>query len=317
MKIPPFEAFACVYIKAVFFVLIVGGTCQRTNTKCYNFVHNFYLSNYDRESVLLVNDNQFFCAAVVGKARRRDKSHSFPTRNLQKGINNKGKISPSKTNTMMSNEHLGQALILYDESKILPHHKAVRTFNIGAHEYVIQQDWAGHGVAAVVWDSAVVLGTYMDSNAHLIQGKKVLELGAGTGLAGLVAASLGADVTVTEREEAMPHLKSTVENNTVGKSWSITSLVVDWTDDHNTDSVQDYDIIIGADIIYIEETFKDLLKTLKTFAKNSNILVLISCRIRYERDEKFLNMLREYFDVTKVFFDEEKKINIFSARRKV
>ena len=40
---------------------------------------------------------------------------------------------------------------------------------------------------------AVVLGEFMTKHPDLVRGKKVLELGAGTGLAGLVAASLGMD----------------------------------------------------------------------------------------------------------------------------
>ncbi len=43
-----------------------------------------------------------------------------------------------------------------------------------------------------VWDAAVVIAKYMEKNHHAMQGKRVLELGAGTGLAGLAAAALGA-----------------------------------------------------------------------------------------------------------------------------
>ena len=42
---------------------------------------------------------------------------------------------------------------------------------------------------------AVVLSEYMFENSDLVKGKRVLELGAGTGLAGLVAASLGKFLT--------------------------------------------------------------------------------------------------------------------------
>lgn len=41
-----------------------------------------------------------------------------------------------------------------------------------------------------VWASAVMLGRWVDQNAGLFAGKDCLELGAGTGLAGLVAATL-------------------------------------------------------------------------------------------------------------------------------
>ncbi|XP_005111925.1 protein N-lysine methyltransferase METTL21A isoform X2 [Aplysia californica] len=211
------------------------------------------------------------------------------------------------------------AVVLYDESRILPHEKPSRSFQLAGEEFVIQQNWMGHGVAAVVWDSAVVLAEYMHTHPQLVRGKGVLELGAGTGLAGLVAASLGAEVVVTEREEAMNHLSSTVESNAKGKSWKISAQVLDWRSSSydSSDVLPNCDVVLGADIIYIEDTFHDLLKTLKSVAATADTLVLLSCRIRYERDERFLNMLREFFDVREEFFDEEKQIRIYSARRKV
>lgn len=45
------------------------------------------------------------------------------------------------------------AVVLYDETKILPHEKPVRKFHLAGEEFVIEQNWAGQGVAAVVWDS--------------------------------------------------------------------------------------------------------------------------------------------------------------------
>ena len=53
-------------------------------------------------------------------------------------------------------------------------------------------------VGCVVWDAALVLASYLDTNdwltgsreSHLLN-KRVLELGAGTGLVGLQAAHLG------------------------------------------------------------------------------------------------------------------------------
>ena len=50
-------------------------------------------------------------------------------------------------------------------------------------------------VGCVVWDAALVLTKYLESNdferGAAWNGKQVLELGAGTGVVGLYAASLG------------------------------------------------------------------------------------------------------------------------------
>ena len=65
------------------------------------------------------------------------------------------------------------------------------------------------------------------------------------------------------------------------------------------------DIIICADLIYLDETFEDLVKTLRVLSercldrKGNKPLVLVSYKIRLpELTERFLVMLREQFDVT-------------------
>ena len=114
----------------------------------------------------------------------------------------------------------------------------------------------------------------------------------------------------------MDHLISTVEGNTNGKHWDISAQVLDWTVSYDgSDTFDDFDVIIGADIIYIEDTFEYLLKTLKSFAAKTETLVLLSCRIRYDRDEHFLNMLKEMFEINQIFYEEDRKIIIYSATR--
>ncbi len=50
-------------------------------------------------------------------------------------------------------------------------------------------------VGCVVWDAAICLSKYIDSHGfkqkHFLCGKNVVELGAGTGIVGLVAATQG------------------------------------------------------------------------------------------------------------------------------
>ncbi|KAI8782624.1 protein N-lysine methyltransferase METTL21A [Biomphalaria glabrata] len=208
------------------------------------------------------------------------------------------------------------AVVLYDEDKILPHELTSRTFYLADEKFVIEQNWQGVGVAAVVWDSAVVLGEYLQDHRHLIQGKKVLELGAGTGLAGMVAAALGADVIVTERESAMPHLTSTVLANSPNrKHWKIKASVLDWTQPIHYKTYSDVDVVLGADIIYIEETFNDLLKVLMSLTHNRIVQVLLSCKIRYDRDRNFLKMMEEHFSINEIYEDHSRHIKILSLQR--
>eukprot|EP00877_Chromochloris_zofingiensis_P008479 jgi/Chrzof1/3885/Cz13g12040.t1 len=70
-------------------------------------------------------------------------------------------------------------------------------------------------VGAVVWDAGLVLANYLIKQAregHVsFTGKRVLELGAGTGIAGLVTAALGATVTLTDKPHLVHHMQQNVE----------------------------------------------------------------------------------------------------------
>jgi methyltransferase-like protein 23 len=49
----------------------------------------------------------------------------------------------------------------------------------------------------LLWESAVALARSLHTRSTLVENKQVLELGAGVGLPGLVARSLGAEVWLT------------------------------------------------------------------------------------------------------------------------
>jgi methyltransferase-like protein 23 len=99
----------------------------------------------------------------------------------------------------------------------------------------------------VLWPAAIALAHDVAARADGFHGRRVLELGAGTGLPGIVAASLGANVVQTDRQElAMSVCRRNGERN--GAS-SIEYRLVDWTD--WSDDAR-YDWIIGSDILYGE-----------------------------------------------------------------
>ncbi|XP_041592963.1 protein N-lysine methyltransferase METTL21A isoform X2 [Vulpes lagopus] len=89
------------------------------------------------------------------------------------------------------------ALVPYEDTAgvgLQKFHKPLATFSFANHTIQIRQDWRQLGVAAVVWDAAVVLSTYLEMGAVELRGCSAVELGAGTGLVGIVAALLGSCV---------------------------------------------------------------------------------------------------------------------------
>lgn len=102
-----------------------------------------------------------------------------------------------------------------------------------------------YGVA--LWPSAIALASEMEARATELRGKTVLELGAGTGLPGLVASHAGAHVVQTDYETMALFIcglngeRNGVEGVDVRKvNWK------EWDDD------QRYDFIIGSDILYAD-----------------------------------------------------------------
>ncbi|MBC7975060.1 MAG: methyltransferase domain-containing protein, partial [Myxococcales bacterium] len=85
------------------------------------------------------------------------------------------------------------------------------------------------------------------------------ELGAGTGLPGIVAAALGARVTQTDRQNLVLHVcKQNAERNEVT---TIEHRIADWT--AWTDTAR-YDLIVGADILYAAPLYPHLRHIFET-----------------------------------------------------
>ena len=202
------------------------------------------------------------------------------------------------------------AVILYDPnplSFLQIFKKDERIFTLG-HDLPpikISQNWGELGVAAVVWEAALVLGTFLLTLKQEIDQKKVLELGSGTGFSGIVASLLGGDVTLTDLPGFLDVCRNNVGLNldpkinkysVVPLKWN-KNLQEDWSDKH-------FDYIIGADLVYIEETFQDLVDTLTFFSRTKNPKIFLSGKIRYEkRFQQFKDILEKDFEINYLKFD--------------
>jgi predicted nicotinamide N-methyase len=89
--------------------------------------------------------------------------------------------------------------------------------------------------------------------------------------------------------------------------------VLDWTRDLHK-FPKKFDVILGADIIYVEEIFDALLETLLHLSHKETKLYL-SCKIRYDRDTKFLDMMREHFTLKEILHEKYRDIKIFLCRK--
>ncbi|XP_048389653.1 protein N-lysine methyltransferase METTL21A isoform X1 [Stegostoma tigrinum] len=212
------------------------------------------------------------------------------------------------------------ALLPYDGAMIpglRKFHEPSATFHYAKRDIVIRQNWNQLGVAAVVWDAAIVLCTYLELGTIQLQDRTVIELGAGTGLVGIVAALLGADVTVTDREVALQFLESNLQENIPPDLQNkVRARELNWGVNLDQFDPGSYDVVLGADVVYLEEAFPALLETLE-YLSSEETTVLLSCRIRYERDQNFLQMLGSRFVVEKVHYDTEKDVHVYKAQKRM
>uniref|UniRef100_A0A3Q3AVU0 EEF1A lysine methyltransferase 3 n=1 Tax=Kryptolebias marmoratus TaxID=37003 RepID=A0A3Q3AVU0_KRYMA len=190
-------------------------------------------------------------------------------------------------------------------------------FHLMGEELRINQVFgADLGVAAPVWEAALHLCRYLEDESVELRGRRIIELGAGTGLVGILAARLGAEVTLTDLPLALPQLQANVSANTPSDGWPSvppTVLPLSWGRDH-LNFPSDWDLVLCADIIYLPETYPLLVETLAHLCRNGAEVYLSSKMRKEHRTPSFYEeFLPSRFNVELVCHDDKQNNN--PARR--
>ncbi len=190
--------------------------------------------------------------------------------------------------------------VLHSESQSIINLIAGRLFDISSglpmglgKVRVHEMSAAFLGTGLVCWDGSIVLAKYLEHNPSITMKKSILELGAGTGIGGLAAALLGAEeVMLTDLPYALTNLQHNVEYNIqinvpLLNSSKIKVSKVDWYDASSYPVDCSFDLILGADIVWLEELISPLVNTLKACA-SSSAMILIAHQTRTMRTDKAL-----------------------------
>lgn len=187
-------------------------------------------------------------------------------------------------------------------------------------------------VGVVVWDAALVLTHYLEAENHRQQGKwlvgkTVVELGCGTGVVAVEAASRGAFVVATDLTDLTELMEKNKSSNLAliqANDGRLECMALDWarpvphdltdtltrwkTEDNFSSSFPHPDIILLSDCVYYESSVKLLVDTLDALS-GSETLVLCAFEERktdnkLKLEKLFLSLIRQIFYVSFVPMDE-------------
>ena len=200
---------------------------------------------------------------------------------------------------------------------------------------------AGKGTGLNIWDGSIVLAKFIERHAEqYIQHKRIVEVGAGTGLVGIAATLLGAaQVTVTDLDYTLPNLQKNIALNQGRARSPITALELDWFQAkvhierlfHTAVSNREDDpglglgvdeppprigLVLASDVVWIESLIVPLVQMLATLAQKNresgkhsgqnDLEILMSYQSRSRNADRLLfSTLDQYqFTVAKVAFDQ-------------
>ncbi|SDO90355.1 class I SAM-dependent methyltransferase [Desulforhopalus singaporensis] len=141
-----------------------------------------------------------------------------------------------------------------------------------------------------LWDSAIIL-SYVLANQQRTEGKRLLELGAGLGAPGLMAAAAGFDVTLSDYEDIILDFQRV--SAAASKLDNVHFCHLDWL---NPPSLEPFDVLAGAEILFREEFFAPLLRVFDTSLKPDGTIMLAHDAKRQSL-WKFLKLAGEEFDI--------------------
>lgn len=173
------------------------------------------------------------------------------------------------------------------------------------------------GCGGKIWPAAEVLGAYIASMPmryapgsadlalarHPWRGKRIVELGSGTGLIGFLVAKIGCGCTtwITDQSPMLPLMH---ENHALNGDMSDACHVAELDWGHPVaEEMQHPDVILLADCVYRESAFQPLVDTLCELATPATE-ILFCYHKRRKADKRFFALLKPHFLYTHVEDDD-------------
>ena len=119
------------------------------------------------------------------------------------------------------------------------------------------------------------------------------ELGSGTGLVGLAAGLLGAEVIMTDLPIYIPQIQASIECNKTKFEYKVSAAALDWGENLSDDKFirRKPDFLLLSDCIYYEQSLEPLVNTIKALT-DVRSTVLLSYERRPEKSELYFEFFK-------------------------
>jgi predicted nicotinamide N-methyase len=204
-------------------------------------------------------------------------------------------------------------------------------FSLQLNEHKITVSESAEEIGTRVWDSAILMSKWFEKMQHetnFLSGKRVIELGSGTGLLGLICAKLGASLVVlTDLPVLLQTMQQNIERNQLQQQCVARAL--NWNDAQGVESLLKefgtFDYVVASDVLVfagdarkpflhttvVATTEKQqqpvgLLYTIRAFADPKHTLILMGCGLNRQGfiDGFYNNPPTDLFDIQLVGEDE-------------
>lgn len=125
------------------------------------------------------------------------------------------------------------------------------------------------GTGGYVWEAGQVFGRFLATHSDAVRGKRVLELGAGSGMAGIVCSMSGASqVMLTDKPDLLHILEANIGHNQgrCAAGCRLGARALAWGADFTEEGDEEWDVVIGSDLLYSgsPETYSSLIRTIES-----------------------------------------------------
>ena len=170
------------------------------------------------------------------------------------------------------------------------------TLQISQRPQLTRDELFATGSGSVVWEAADQLLAHLESSSS-VQGAFVVELGAGTGVAGLACAALMADrVVLTDLQTEIPLLQENA-THALAQPWcsgahqcKLEVRELSWGALEGIESLASPDLCICCDLLYQPANYPALAETIRALRPKRTLL---AWQPRGKSEETFVEMLRD------------------------